>query len=304
MSNIKKVAVGFQPLASIFGDTLDQTDGRKIIDARLIDLHPFPGHPFEVREDEEMVKLTDSIASYGVITPGIVRPRSEGGYQLIAGHRRQLGSTLAGLSTMPVEVRDVDDDTATILMAMSNIQREKVKPSEKGKAYKMMLDAIKRQGARTDLTCGRVGHMSPAPKSVDRIAGETGESRKQIQRYIRLTELTPDLLAFVDNNKLPINTAVELSYLRPDEQADVFSIMAAERMKPSMAQATRLKEKSQVAPLTKDDLLSLLATEKIPELRIKLASPIFKQYFPSGYSQEEAEGVIISLLEEWARKAV
>lgn len=295
-------AAGFQPLASIFGDDDNQeiTQAATVTEADIDELFPFRNHPFQVRDDEEMDALTESIEQNGILVPLIVRPRKPRGYEIIAGHRRRHGGKRAGLKCVPIDIRDVDDDTAILMMVNTNCQRERVLPSERAFAYKMMLEAIKRQGQRTDLTCGQVGHMSTGKKSVDVVADRMGESRKQIQRYIRLTGLDSELLDLVDIEKLPMNTAVELSYLRPDEQKCVFTIMGECGMKPSMIQATHLKEESIAKPLAKDDILSILTVEKAAVPQIKLTNDIFKRYFPKGYTQEEVESVILSLLEKWA----
>ena len=294
--NEKKRTAQLLSADSIFGDESVEANVALPTEADIDDLHPFTNHPFQVRDDEEMDALTESIEQNGILVPLIVRPRKPKGYEIIAGHRRKHGGKRAGLKCVPIDIRDVDDDTAILMMVNTNCQREKVLPSERAFAYKMMLEAIKRQGTRNDLSSAQVG---PRWRSNEIIAHNVGVSRNQIKRFIRLTELTPDLLALVDGEKLPINTAVELSYLRLDEQANVFSIMTDERAKPSMIQATRLKEESQEKPMTRDDLLSILTIEKAAAPRIKLASTIYRRYFPKGCTQEEVESVILSLLEKW-----
>ena len=293
-------AAGFQPLASIFGDDGDSqeiTQAATVTEADIDELFPFRNHPFQVRDDEEMDALTESIEQNGILVPLIVRPRKPRGYEIIAGHRRRHGGKRAGLKRVPIDIRDVDDDTAILMMVNTNCQRERVLPSERAFAYKMMLEAIKRQGARNDITCAQVGHKSTGKKSVEMIAEQTNQSKNQIKRFIRLTELLPELLSMVDLGRLPLNTAVELSYLRPEEQRDTLAVMDRENVRPSMAQATRLKEESQVGSLTMQAILSILTVKKESAPQIRLASAIYKRYFPSGYTPEDVESVILALLE-------
>ena len=225
----------------------------------LSELHPFEGHPFKVVDDEAMMKTVESITQFGVMTPAIARPRAEGGYELIAGHRRHRASELAGKTTMPVIVRNMDDDAATILMVDSNLQRETILPSERAFAYKMKLDAIKHQGERTDLTCGQVAHKL---KSRDIVASEAGESEKQVRRYIRLTELIPELLDMVDERKIAFNPAVELSYLKSEEQREFLEAMDYAQATPSLSQAQRLKKFSQEGKCSLDAMCAIMSEEK------------------------------------------
>ena len=217
--------------------------GEAVIHIPLSELHPFPNHPFKVRDDDAMTETVESVMEYGILTPAIVRPRQEGGYEIIAGHRRRRAGELAGLPTLPAIVRDLDDNMATILMVDSNIQREDVLPSEKAQAYKMKLEAIKRQGARTDRTSDQVGQKSKW--SIDKIAEESGESKTQVQRYIRLTELSPQLQQMVDNKEIAMTPAVELSHLKPEEQQMIVDAIAQGQAVPTLSQAQQLKKISQ-----------------------------------------------------------
>lgn len=239
----------------------------KVVEIPLSEIHPFENHPFKVTDDDRMLDMAESIREHGVLVPGLVRPREDGGYEMIAGHRRHRASELAERDTMPVIIRDLDDDAATIIMVDSNIQRETLMPSERAWAYRMKLDAMKRQGKRTDLTCGQVGHKSE--KSVMRVADEAGESVKQVQRFIRLTELIPDLLDMVDEKKIAFNPAVELSYLKPKEQTDLLDAMDSEQATPSLSQAQRLKRFSQEGTLTIDMMRAIMSEEKKAEVRHK-----------------------------------
>ena len=212
----------------------------------LTDLYPFPDHPFQVRDDEEMRETIQSVKEYGVIVPAIVRPREEGGYEIVAGHRRKYACEQAGLDTMPVLIRNLDRDAATIIMVDSNLQRENILPSERAKAYKMKLEAIKRQGARNDLTSDQVGQKSKW--SIEQVAEQAGESKSQVQRYIRLNELSPELLQMVDEKKIAFNPAYELSFLKPEEQQMLVTTMDYEQATPSLSQAQRMKKFSQAQP--------------------------------------------------------
>ena len=266
----------------------------------LSQLHPFEGHPFKVVDDEAMMKTVESITLFGVMTPAIARPRAEGGYELIAGHRRHHASQLAGKDTMPVIVRDMDDDAATILMVDSNLQRETILPSERAFAYKMKLEAIKHQGERTDLTCGQVAHKL---KSRDIVASEAGESEKQVRRYIRLTELIPELLDMVDEKKIAFNPAVELSYLKQEEQRDFLEAMDYAQATPSLSQAQRLKKFSQEGKCSLDAMCAIMSEEKKGELdRVTLKNDVLRKYFPKSYTPKQMEDTIIKLLEQWQKK--
>ena len=266
----------------------------------LSELHPFEGHPFKVVDDEAMMKTAESIAQFGVMTPAIARPRPEGGYELIAGHRRHRASQLAGKETMPVIVRDMDNDAATILMVDSNLQRETILPSERAFAYKMKLEAIKHQGERSDLTSAQVGQKSWA---VHQVADESGDSKTQVQRYIRLTELIPELLNMVDEKKIAFNPAVELSYLKPEEQQDLLEAMDYAQATPSLSQAQRLKKFSQEGKCSLDVMCAIMSEEKKVELdRVTLKNDVLRKYFPKSYTPKQMEDTIIKLLEQWQKK--
>lgn len=272
----------------------------------LSELHPFEGHPFQVRDDEEMDKMVDSVKEYGVMTPAIVRPRRDGGYEIVAGHRRCHASRRAGVNTMPCIVRDMDDDTAIILMVDSNCQREHILPSEKAKAYQMKLEAIKRQGRRSDLTSGQVGPKLEERRSNQIVAEKAGESVKQVQRFIRLNKLTPDLMQLVDNGRLKTTPAVELSYLTPEEQEEFLSYMEEEGCTPSLSQAQKLKAASKECVLTKDTIHEIMSARspsvKPREPQLTIAVSKVERYFPKGFSSEQMESTILKLLENYYRK--
>lgn len=269
----------------------------------LGELHPFPDHPFSVRDDEAMAQTVESIKEYGVLVPAIARPRENGGYEIIAGHRRKHACEIAGLKTMPVIVRDIDRNTATIVMVDSNLQRENILPSERAKAYKMKLEAIKRQGARTDLTCTQVGHKSNGTKSIQKVADEAGESRTQVQRYIRLNELQPELQHLVDEGKIGMTPAVEISYLKPDEQKMLIETIDSEQATPSFSQAQRMRRLSQEGKLNDDAVLGIMMEQKKPEnWDLKLPMEKIRKFFPRSYTPQRMEETIIKLLETWMKK--
>lgn len=269
----------------------------------LGELHPFPDHPFGVRDDEAMAQTVESIKEYGVLVPAIARPRENGGYEIIAGHRRKHACEIAGLKTMPVIVRDIDRNTATIVMVDSNLQRENILPSERAKAYKMKLEAIKRQGARTDLTCTQVGHKSNGTKSIQKVADEAGESRAQVQRYIRLNELQPELQHLVDEGKIGMTPAVEISYLKPDEQKMLIETIDSEQATPSFSQAQRMRRLSQEGKLNDDAVLGIMMEQKKPEnWDLKLPMEKIRKFFPRSYTPQRMEETIIKLLETWMKK--
>ncbi|MEG1513399.1 MAG: ParB/RepB/Spo0J family partition protein [Clostridia bacterium] len=287
----------------LFSTEESRTDvnSERIKEIPLAELHPFRSHPFKVLDDERMAETADSIREHGVLVPAIARPREGGGYELIAGHRRKRGCELAGLGTMPVIVRDMGDDEATIIMVDSNIQRENILPSERAFAYQMKLDAIKRQGARTDLTSGQVGQKSVL--SVEVVAAQAGESYKQVQRYIRLTELASPLLDMVDEKKIAFSPAVELSYLKPDEQIGLLDAMDREQATPSLSQAQRLKKHSKEGRLSFDVMTAILSEEKKTDLdKVTLPAEKLKMYFPQSYTAQQMETTILKLLENWHRK--
>jgi len=290
------------PVDDLFSTDESRVDAQRerVVELPLAELHPFRNHPFKVMDDEKMADTAQSIREHGVLVPAIVRPREEGGYEIVAGHRRHHASQIAGLDTMPAIIRDLDDDAATIIMVDSNLQRETLLPSERAWAYKMKLDAMKRQGKRTDLTCGQVGHKSE--KSVMRVADEAGESVKQVQRFIRLTELIPPLLDMVDERKIAFNPAVELSYLKPEEQVELLDAMDSEQATPSLSQAQRLKKFSLEGHLSIDVMRAIMSEEKKGELdRITLTGDKVNKYFPRSYTPQQKEQVILKLLENWHR---
>ena len=266
------------------------------------ELHDFPGHPFQVRDDEEMEKLAESITQHGVLMPGLVRPRAAGGYEIVAGHRRKFVSMKAGMREMPVIVRDMDDDTAVILMVDSNVQRENVLPSEKARAYKIKLDAMKRQGERTDLTSAGIRQKL---SSVQKIADDAGEGKTKIQQYIKINDLIPELLEMVDGNEIKFNPAYELAFLRPEEQAVLYDILQAEEVTPSLSQAQRLKRASQEGRLSEQDIAAIMREEKAQTRdtgKVTLPAKEIEQFFPKSYTPEQKKKVIVKLLASWARQ--
>ena len=282
-------------------ETREDTKREKVMEIPLEQLHPFRNHPFKVIDDERMLDTAQSIKEYGVLVPAIARPRAEGGYELVAGHRRKRGCELAGLTTMPVIVRELDDDAATIVMVDSNVQRENILPSERAFAYKMKLEALKRQGARTDLTSGQVVQKSRL--SIEIVAAQAGENYKQVQRFIRLTNLIPQLLDMVDTKKIAFNPAVELSYLTQEEQAQLLDAMESEQATPSLSQAQRLKKFSQEGNLSPTVMRAILSEEKKHDLeRVTLSTNTLRKYFPRSYTPQQMETTIIRLLESWQRK--
>ena len=277
----------------------------------LSELHDFPNHPFKVRDDEAMQETAESIRQYGVLVPAIVRPGEDGGYEIIAGHRRRHGSELAGLSAMPCIVRQMDDDTATILMVDSNIQRENILPSERAQAYKMKLEAIRRKAGRPakeaenlpEENCDQVGHNFDRKRSVEIVADEAGESKSQVQRYIRLTELSPELQQMVDEKKIGMTPAVEISYLKPEEQQMLLTAIDSEQATPSLSQAQRMKKLSQEGKLNDDTMLGIMMEQKKPEgYNVVLSADKLRKYFPRSYTPQKMEETILKLLDAWLRK--
>ena len=273
----------------------------KIQEIPLSELHPFKDHPFKVKDDDAMIETADSIKKYGVLVPAIARPLPDGGYELVAGHRRRRASELAGKETMPVIVRDLDDDAATIIMVDSNLQRENLLPSERAFAYKMKLEAIKHQGARTDLTSVQVEQKLSARDLVAKEASE--RSGIQVMRYVRLTELIPELLDMVDEKKIAFNPAYELSFLKPDEQQMLVETMDYEQATPSLSQAQRMKKFSQEGKLSEDVMLAIMSEEKKGDLdKVTLSSDTLRKYFPKSYTPAKMQETIIKLLEQWQKK--
>ena len=297
---------GLPPLADLFSTSeeraLEAQTQERVMMLPVSELHDFPGHPFQVRDDEEMEKLAESITQHGVLMPGLVRPRAAGGYEIVAGHRRKFASIKAGIQEMPVLVRDMDDDTAVILMVDSNVQRENVLPSEKARAYKMKLDAMKRQGERTDLTSAGIRQKL---SSVQKIADDAGEGKTKIQQYIKINDLIPELLEMVDGNEIKFNPAYELAFLRPEEQAVLYDILQAEEVTPSLSQAQRLKRASQEGRLSEQDIAAIMREEKAQTRdtgKVTLPAKEIEQFFPKSYTPEQKKKVIVKLLASWARQ--
>ena len=273
----------------------------KVMEIPLTELHAFKNHPFKVRDDEAMMETADSIRQYGVLVPAIARPDPNGGYELIAGHRRHRASELAEKETMPVIVRDLDDDAATIIMVDSNLQREELLPSERAFAYKMKLEAMKRQAGRPSKE--NVSQLGTQKRSDQILAEQVGQSRNQIQRYIRLTELIPPLLDMVDEKKIAFNPAYELSFLKPEEQQMLIETMDYEQATPSLSQAQRMKKFSQDGKLTEDVMLAIMSEEKKDDLdKVTLTGDTLRKYFPKSYTPKKMQETIIKLLEQWQRR--
>ena len=276
----------------------ETSNTESIINIPIDKLKDFADHPFSVRDDDAMQQTVESIREYGVLVPAIARPLEDGTYELIAGHRRKHACEVAGIKTMPVIVRDVDRNTATIIMVDSNLQRENILPSERAKAYKMKLDAIKRQGARHDLTSTQLAQKL----SVEKVAEEAGTSKDQIRRYIRLTELDPELQKMVDEGKIAMTPAVEISYLKPDEQKLLIETIDSEQATPSLSQAQRMKRLSQEGKLNDDAMLGIMMEQKKPETwDLKLPMDKIRKYFPRSYTPQRMEETIIKLLEVWMK---
>ena len=265
------------------------------------ELFPFKNHPFKVLDDESMQRTVESVEQYGVLSPLIARPRPEGGYEIISGHRRQHAAQLAGLDALPVIVRQMDDDAAVLLMVDSNLQRENILPSERAFAYKMKLEAIKNQGARSDLTSGQIVQKSKL--SIERVAEDAGEGYKTVQRFIRLTNLIPELLDMVDEKKIAFNPAVELSYLDESQQRDFLEAMNDTQNAPSLSQAQRLKKLAQEGHFSYDVAFAVMGEEKKDELdKVVIKNDTLRKYFPRSYTPKQMEDTIIKLLEQWQRK--
>ena len=265
------------------------------------ELFPFKNHPFKVLDDESMQRTVESVEQYGVLSPLIARPRPEGGYEIISGHRRQHAAQLAGLDTLPVIVRNMDDDAAVLLMVDSNLQRENILPSERAFAYKMKLEALKNQGARSDLTSGQIVQKSKL--SIERVAEDAGEGYKTVQRFIRLTNLIPELLDMVDEKKIAFNPAVELSYLDESQQRDFLEAMNDTQNAPSLSQAQRLKRLAQEGHFSYDVAFAVMGEEKKDELdKVVIKNDTLRKYFPRSYTPKQMEDTIIKLLDQWQRK--
>ena len=298
---------GLPPLADLFSTSderaLEAQTQERVMMLSVSELHDFPGHPFQVRDDEEMEKLAESITQHGVLMPGLVRPRAAGGYEIVAGHRRKFASMKAGIREMPVIVRDMDDDTAVILMVDSNVQRENVLPSEKARAYKMKLDAIKRKAGRPskENSAGIRQNLF----SIQKIADDAGEGKTKIQQYIKINDLIPELLEMVDGNEIKFNPAYELAFLRPEEQAVLYDILQAEEVTPSLSQAQRLKRASQEGRLSEQDIAAIMREEKAQTRdtgKVTLPAKEIEQFFPKSYTPAQKKKVIVKLLASWARQ--
>ena len=267
------------------------------------ELFPFKNHPFKVLDDESMQRTVESVEQYGVLSPLIARPRPEGGYEIISGHRRQHAAQLAGLDALPVIVRQMDDDAAVLLMVDSNLQRENILPSERAFAYKMKLEALKNQGARSDLTCGQFGHKLNGAKARDIVADESGDNARNVQRFIRLTSLIPELLDMVDEKKIAFNPAVELSYLDESQQRDFLEAMNDTQNAPSLSQAQRLKRLAQEGHFSYDVAFAVMGEEKKDELdKVVIKNDTLRKYFPRSFTPKQMEDTIIKLLDQWQRK--
>ena len=298
---------GLPPLADLFSTSeeraLEAQTQERVMMLPVSELHDFPGHPFQVRDDEEMEKLAESITQHGVLMPGLVRPRTAGGYEIVAGHRRKFASVKAGMREMPVIVRDMDDDTAVILMVDSNVQRENVLPSEKARAYKMKLDAIKRKAGRPskENSAGIRQNLF----SIQKIADDAGEGKTKIQQYIKINDLIPELLEMVDGNEIKFNPAYELAFLRLEEQAVLYDILQAEEVTPSLSQAQRLKRASQEGRLSEQDIAAIMREEKAQTRdtgKVTLPAKEIEQFFPKSYTPEQKKKIIVKLLANWARQ--
>ena len=288
----------------IFGNGAStETQVDTVVDIPLGELHPFRNHPFKVRDDADMEKTVESIQEFGVLQPAIVRPNSDGGFEILSGHRRHHACQVAGLKTLPCIVRDLDDDAATILMVDSNLQREEILPSERAFAFKMKLEAMKHQGARLDRTSGQIDQKLKGSVSRDLMAEQTGESSKNIQRYIRLTNLDPELLQLVDDKLMGFNPAYELSFLNAEQQKDLLSAIDYAQAIPSLSQAQRIKKLALNNEITQEGMNIILSEEKKSELdRVTLKNDVLKKYFPKSYTPKQMEDTIIKLLDQWQKK--
>lgn len=284
-------------------ESREDAQREKVVEIALSQLHPFQNRPFQVRDDQVMQETADSIREYGVLVPAIARPDPNGGYELIAGHRRHRASQLAGKETMPVIIRELDDDAATIIMVDSNLQRETLLPSERAFAYKMKLEAMKRQAGRPSKNSAQLGRNFDGKESREILAEQVGQSRNQISRYIRLTELIPELLELVDERRIALNPAYELSFLKKEEQTKLLDAMESEQTTPSLSQAQRLKKFSQEGHLSLDVMRAILSEEKKSEVdRVTLTSDTLRKYFPKSYTPQRMQDTIIKLLEQWQRR--
>lgn len=302
---VKPRDLGMTPLDDLFSTQDDRAESQleKVVTLNPAEISDFPNHPFKVKQDDDMAEMVESIKKYGVLVPALVRPKEDGGYEMVAGHRRKFAASLAGVSEIPCIVRSLTDDEATIVMVDSNLKREKILPSEKAFAYKMKLEAMKRQGQRSDLTCAPVEHKSEKPKSRDILANQSGDSREQVRRFIRLTELIPPVLQMVDDGKIAFRPAVELSYLSKEQQESLYSTMECEDCTPSLAQAIKMKEFSKDGKLTDEVILSIMQEEK-PNQReqFKIPKERISKYFAPGTPAQKIEDTIIKALELYRKR--
>ena len=276
--------------------------GEQVFSVPISEVHDFANNPYHVRKDAELMDMVESIQRIGVHTPCLARPRADGGYELLSGHRRKLASTLAGRDTIPLIIREIDDDSATILVVDGNIQRETISFSEKAKAFKMKLEALKRQGARTDLTSAQVGQKLPSKFSVEIVAETAGESRNQIKRYIRLMELAPPLLQMVDDKKIAFNPAVELSYLPQELQTELLDVMDQDDCTPSLSQAQRLKQAAQEGKLDRNGIELVMSEEKPQQNNVTIKGNRLEKYFPKEFTPKQKEDIIIKALDLYYKK--
>ena len=303
--SVKPRDLGMTPLDDLFSTDESRAEAQleKVIKLNPAEISDFPNHPFKVRQDDDMAEMVESIKKYGVLVPALVRPKEDGGYEMVAGHRRKFAASLAGVSEIPCIVRSLTDDEATIVMVDSNLQREKILPSEKAFAYKMKLEAIKRQGRRTDLTSAPLEPKLKGSRSNEELAANSPDSRSQIQRYIRLTELIPPVLQMVDDGKIAFRPAVELSYLSKEQQESLYSTMECEDCTPSLAQAIKMKEFSKDGKLTDEVILSIMQEEK-PNQReqFKIPKERISKYFAPGTPAQKIEDTIIKALELYRKR--
>lgn len=303
--SVKTRDLGMTPLDDLFSTDESRAESQleKVVTLNPAEISDFPNHPFKVKQDEAMAEMVDSIRKYGVLVPALVRPKEDGGYEMVAGHRRKFAAALAELTEIPCIVRNLTDDEATIIMVDSNLQRETILPSEKAFAYKMKLDAMKRQGQRSDLTCAPLEHKSGKPKSRDILANQSGDSREQVRRYIRLTELIPSILQMVDDGKIAFRPAVELSYLSKEQQESLYSTMECEDCTPSLAQAIKMKGFSKDGKLTDEVILSIMQEEKPNQKeQFKMPKERISKYFAPGTPAQKIEDTIIKALELYRKR--
>lgn len=303
--SVKTRDLGMTPLDDLFSTQDDRADSQleKVVTLNPAEISDFPNHPFQVRQDEDMAEMVESIKKYGVLVPALVRPKEDGGYEMVAGHRRKFAAALAGIAEIPCIVRNLTDDEATIVMVDSNLQREKILPSEKAFAYKMKLDAMKRQGQRTDLTSAPLEPKLKGSRSNEQLAANSPDSRSQIQRYIRLTELIPPVLQMVDDGKIAFRPAVELSYLSKEQQQTLCETMECEDCTPSLAQAIKMKEFSRDGKLTDEVILSIMQEEKPNQKeQFKMPKERISKYFAPGTPAQKIEDTIIKALELYRKR--